>query len=203
MQMTTSKDTGLPLPGRPAQWAAGLALVALMALTRGHHMLSVEGLPSASWAVFFLAGMLVRPAWFFPALFLLASGLDFGTAATGMGVDWCLSPAYWALLPAYGSLWFAGRLYARWHVPGAVGWLRLGAVLLGVTFVAYSFSGGGFYLLSGYYDAPSLAGMAERMLHYYPRRLGVLAAYVGIGMGVLMAVRRLLVGHAADGARSA
>ena len=39
-----------------AQLAVGIALAVLMAMTRGQHFASVN-LPSASWAVFFLAGV--------------------------------------------------------------------------------------------------------------------------------------------------
>ena len=62
------------------QLIVGLALAALLAMTRGHHFASVESLPSASWAVFFLAGVFVRSRWAFPALFLEAVALDFGAA---------------------------------------------------------------------------------------------------------------------------
>ena len=44
-----------------SQWALLAVLVALMMLTRGQHFASLDALPSASWAVFFLAGVLVRP----------------------------------------------------------------------------------------------------------------------------------------------
>ena len=44
------------------QLLIGLALAVLMAITRGHHFATVN-LPSASWAVFFLAGVLLKPRW--------------------------------------------------------------------------------------------------------------------------------------------
>ena len=97
-----------------AQLAIGLALALLLAMTRGQHFATVN-LPSASWAVFFLAGALLRPRWLFPALFIEASLLDFAAVQWAGVSDWCLSPAYWMLLPAYGSLWLGGRLYAGWQ----------------------------------------------------------------------------------------
>ena len=80
------------------QLLVGLALAALLAMTRGQHFASVN-LPSASWAVFFLAGVLVRPKWVFPALFLEASLLDFAAIQWAGVSDWCMSPAYWMLVP--------------------------------------------------------------------------------------------------------
>ena len=174
----------LPLQGVLAPWVAGIALAALMICTRGQHVVSVNALTSASWAVFFLAGVMLRPAWIFAALFALASLLDFGSLAAGTIGQWCVSPAYWALLPAYGSLWLAGRLYARWHTLDLVGLVRLALLLAAVTLVAYICSGGGFYFFSGRYPAPTVAGFGARIVHYYPQKLGVLAGYVGVGLAV-------------------
>lgn len=182
-----------PLQGAAASWIAGIALAMLMICTRGQHVVSVNALPSASWPVFFLAGLMLRPAWIFGALFALASLLDFGSLATGTIGQWCVSPAYWALLPAYGSLWLAGRLHARRHAPDLAGLARLALVLMVTTLVAYVFSGGGFYVFSGHYPAPTLAGFGERIVHYYPQKLGTLAGYVGVGVALHALVRRLAV----------
>ena len=54
---------------RRSQVAIGIVLVLLVAMTRGSHF-SLVNLPSASWAVFFLAGVLLKPRWVFPLLFL-------------------------------------------------------------------------------------------------------------------------------------
>ena len=67
-----------------ARWQAPViagVLAALMILTRGQHGASVDALPSASWAVFFLAGMLLRARWSFAAFFGLATALDVGSLA--------------------------------------------------------------------------------------------------------------------------
>ncbi|MHA6493920.1 hypothetical protein ACX0MV_11830 [Pseudomonas borbori] len=161
------------------QLLLGLALAALMAMTRGQHFATVN-LPSASWAVFFLAGVLLKPRWVFPALFIEASLLDFAAIQWAGVSDWCMSPAYWMLVPAYGSLWLGGRLYARWHrdQPGSL--LLLAAVVAVSALVCYLFSGGGFLFFSGRYPEPSLAVLAERIAVYYPRYLGNLALYVGL-----------------------
>ncbi|HNI65868.1 MAG TPA: hypothetical protein PLK97_09005, partial [Pseudomonadales bacterium] len=45
------------------QWLIGLTLALLMAATRSQHFASLETLPSASWAVFFLAGLYLTPRW--------------------------------------------------------------------------------------------------------------------------------------------
>lgn len=161
------------------QLAIGLALALLMAMTRGQHFATVN-LPSASWAVFFLAGVLLRPRWVFPMLFIEASLLDFAALQWAGVSDWCMSPAYWLLLPAYGSLWLGGRLYAGWHRNQLSSVALLMATVMIAALVCYLFSGGGFLYFSGRYPEPSLALLAERIGIYYPRYLGHLALYVGL-----------------------
>ncbi|MEP7184737.1 MAG: hypothetical protein ABI767_02765 [Rhodanobacter sp.] len=195
MSESSSVFSTLPLRALPAQWVTAVALALLMICTRGQHVVSVNVLPSASWAVFFLAGLMLRPRWIFPALFVLASLLDFGSLVAGTVGQWCISPAYWILLAAYASLWLAGRIYARWHSVDLAGIVRLLLVLLVATLVAYVLSGGGFYFFSGRYPAPTLGGFALRVVHYYPQKLGTLAGYVGAGVAchalVGWAMRRL------------
>ncbi len=184
--------TDLPMSSRKAQFAAAAALSALMVCTRGQHFASVDALPSASWAVFFLAGALLRPGWAFPALFVLASLLDLGSLALGRITDWCLSPAYWALALAYGALWLGGRAYARvqrGHWSDVPKWL---AVLAATSVMAYLISKGCFYFLSGRYPEASLAGFLERVPRYFPPALAGLAGYSAFGLAahaVLRAVR--------------
>ncbi|TWC34076.1 hypothetical protein FBY03_11341 [Pseudomonas sp. SJZ079] len=170
------------------QLLVAIALAALLAMTRGHHFGSLN-LPSASWAVFFLAGVLLAPRWLFPALFVEASLLDFGAMQWSGVSDWCLSPAYWMLVPAYGSLWLAGRLYAGWHRDQLSSLLLLAAVASIAAFVAYLFSGGGFLFFSGRYLEPSLALLVERIGAYYPRYLGNLALYLGLAVVLYVGAR--------------
>lgn len=176
-----------------SQLAIGAALVLLMAITRGQHFASVENLPSASWSIFFLAGFYLRPRWVFALLFAQATALDFASLANGTISDWCLSPAYWALVPAYGSLWLAGRLFANWQRDDLRSLVVLALTLVGAGFVAYLISGGGFYFFSGRYPEPTLAGFLPRISHYLPQHLGNLAFYVGVALvlhvGIVSALR--------------
>src|SRR4051812_40251766 len=98
---------------RRHQLAVGAVLVLLMAATRSHHFPTISNIaPDASWAVFFLAGFYLRPAWLL-ALLLGEAALVDCIAIGWAGVsDFCVSPAYIALLPAYSVLWFAGRWVA-------------------------------------------------------------------------------------------
>lgn len=130
-----------------------------MVCTRGQHVASLDGLPSASWAVFFLAGALLRPVWMLPLLFALASALDLAGMAAGSISDWCVSPVYWALALAYAALWGGGRVYAmRLHRGG---WRDLPRLLLALLLsgsVAYLLSKGGFYVFPGATHRPRWQG---------------------------------------------
>jgi hypothetical protein len=119
--------------------------------------------------------------------------LDFGSLASGSISDWCLSPAYWALVPAYGSLWLAGRLFAGWQRENLRSLTLLVLMLVAATFVAYLISGGGFYFFSGRYPEPTLTGFLPRIGEYFPRHLSNTAFYVGTALvlhvGVVSALR--------------
>lgn len=177
----------MPVLSTRTQVLIGIALALLLAITRGNHFATLN-LPSASWAVFFLAGVLLRPRWVFAGLFALASALDFSMLASGTVSDWCLSPAYWMLVPAYATLWLAGRLYAGWHRDTLQSLLLLAAVVAVSAFLCNLLSGGGFYFFSGRYPEPSLAAWLPRIAEYYPRFLSSMALYVGVASALYIAV---------------
>lgn len=168
-------------------WPLLLGLAVLLAATRSHHFASITHLPDASWAVLFLAGFYLRPAWVFAALLGLAVLSDY-LAIGAFGVsDFCVSVAYGFLLPAYGALWFAGRRYAdHYHfqaaTPGsspgqALPWLA-GFALAGAA-VSEVLSSGGFYFFSGRFAETSLAEFGARLALYFPQALEGLALYLG------------------------
>ena len=163
------------------QIAIGIALIALMIATRGQHFPTVKQmLPSASWAVFFLAGVYLRPAWTLAAFFGLASFLDFA-AINWQGVsDYCISPAYIALIPAYAALWFGGRWFAGRYAMKPVALLWLGASTLASTFVCELISSGGFYFFSGRFAEPTLIEFASRIVKYYPSFGGSTAFWIAV-----------------------
>lgn len=163
-----------------SQLIIGVALAALIAATRGHHFETLNYLPSASWAAFFLAGSYVRSLWVFPALLAEAVALDYAAITWGGVSSFCVSPAYGFLLPAYGALWCAGRWYSGRH-RDTVGTLfpLMMSVLIG-TAVCELISSGSFYFLSGRFEQTSVTEFAGRFAEYFPRSLASLVFYVGI-----------------------
>lgn len=190
MSISHARPADAFAPASPrAQAAIAVALAALMVCTRGQHFASVDALPSASWAVFFLVGALLRPVWALPLFFALSTALDLLSLASGTISDWCLSPAYWALAVAYTVLWFGGRTYARGHREDWRAVPRLALVLLATASVAYLVSKGGFHFFSGRHPDPTFANFVARIPRYYPPALGTLAGYVGVAMGVRLLCR--------------
>ena len=157
----------------------GLALVALMAATRMHHFGSPLHLPDASLAVFLLAGFLIASPWFFAGLLIEAGALDY-VAITHLGVnDYCVTPAYWFLIPTYAVLWFAGRYYARTHQHS----LRSLGMFAGIAFAAVSaaffISNGAFYWFSGRYTDTNMTEYLARAAQYYAPYLSSGLLYLG------------------------
>jgi len=145
----------------------GLALVALMAATRMHHFGSALHLPDASLAVFLLAGFFIASPLLFAGLLLEAGVLDY-VAIAHLGVsDYCVTPAYWFLIPTYAVLWFAGRYYVRIHQHS----LRSLGIFAGLSVaalsVAFLISNGAFYAFSGRFSDMNLSEYAARIAQYY------------------------------------
>jgi hypothetical protein len=156
--MTVSTDTR-------SRMLIGLALAALMAATRGQQFAPLgQHLPDASLAAFFLAGFYLRSAWGFGALFAFATLIDLTAIGWGGVSGYCLTPAYWLLVPAYGSVWAVGRWYAGRHRESAATLPVLGAALLVGGLAAELFASGGFYLLSGRFAEVSLVGLGHSLV---------------------------------------
>jgi len=175
------------------QMIIALILALLLIITRGHHFASLHNLPGASWAVFFLAGVYLRSIWPLVGFFALAWWIDFAAYFWGGASDFCLTPAYFFLIPAYASLWLAGRWYAeqyrfRW---GTLFPLSLG-MMIGLIFCEL-FSSGGFYFFSGRFTDTTWAEFAGRSLEYFPLYIESFLFYAGIA--IVMHAAFVLIGQ--------
>lgn len=162
------------------QIAIGLLLAALMMLTRSHHFATLHNLADASWAVFFLAGIYLRSAWPLLGFFALGWGLDVAATTWGGVSDFCMTPAYFFLLPAYASLWLAGRWYAKRHQFTWNTVLPLSVSIMAGLTLCELFSGGGFYFFSGRIAETSFAEFGEQLLKYFPLYIETFVFYAGI-----------------------
>jgi hypothetical protein len=178
----------------PQRLGIGLVLAAVMLLTRVNHFGVV---PDASWAVFFLGGFYLRRdwKWAFPLGMVLAVLADWYVIAGSGGQFWshyCVSAAYWFLVPAHAALWFAGSTLARayrgleWR---AAPWL-LATFLVGVS-ACYTISNGSFFWLGNGAWVKSLDGWFKNFGDWYGAYLYTAAIYVAIAAAVHVVVAAL------------
>ncbi|MDP3607600.1 MAG: hypothetical protein Q8R74_00815 [Methylophilus sp.] len=179
------------------QIVVGIALTALVVMTRGHHFASINALPSASLAVFFLAGLYLRPAWVFAALLALCAGLDFASITFAGTSSFCVTPAYGFLLPAYGTLWLAGRWFAQRYSFSWKALPALGGSVLVASVLSELFSSGGFYFFGGRYADPTIAEFGNRLVKYFPHQIENLAFWLGIALVVHVAFTLIQTNHSA------
>ncbi len=163
------------------------ALAALMAATRMDHF---AALPDGSWAVFFIGGFYLSTwtRWAFPALMALAVLIDYVVISRSGASFWahyCVSPAYWCLIPAYFSMW-AGGMWLQRRNPGTdLRALSLLAVGLCASVALCQFvSQGSFYWFSGSVADPTLAGWWKNYTDWLPSYLLTAAAYTGAAAAV-------------------
>ena len=171
-------------------------LALLMAASRAH-VFDHFSPPDASWAVFFIAGFHLRGwgRWAFPALMALAVGVDWWVI-TGQGIDfwnhYCVSAAYWFLVPAYAAMWAGGawlrRRYAgaRWDALGRLAFAFVLSVL-----ACHLLAQGSFYWLSDSVAEPSLAGWWKNYSDWLPPYLVTAAVYVAIAAALQLAAERI------------
>lgn len=158
-------------------------LAAIMLLTRSHALTHLVHVPSTALASFFVLGYFVRRFTGFIALFALAYAIDVVSISI-LGVsDFCYTPAYAMLIPAYTVMWSAGRYAAS--MPERLQSLPLMAVLVaGATFVSHLFSSGGFYFLGGRFPDPTIAGFLPRLSLYFP--LALISSLLWTGVAVAL-----------------
>lgn len=157
----------------------GLALVAVMTATRFHHFGDALHLPDASWAIYFLAGFYLTPAWL-AVLLAEAVAIDYAAIEWLGSSGFCVTPAYAALLPAYAALWLGGRWLAR-RASGTAGDLvRLAGAGWVSASLAYLISNAAFYWLGGRVGETSLGHYAGHFLHYYPHFVGTTLLYLAV-----------------------
>ena len=173
--MTTHTDA------RSSRVLIGVALAAFMAATRGQQFAPLgQHLPDASLAVFFLAGFYLSSKWVFLTLFVFATLIDLAAIGWGGVSGYCLTPAYWLLIPAYGVVWWGGRWYSGRYHESASTLPLLAGVLLAVGVAAELFASSGFYLFSGRFANVSVVGLVHSLLDYLPGTLLSLFAYAGV-----------------------
>lgn len=174
----------------------GVGLLLAIAVTRFNHFGSAVTLPDASYAVFFLCGLyLAKSARASVAVFialLLEAGLVDYYATSVQGIsDWCMTPAYWFLIPTYASLWFAGRWFALRHSMEGKGLIGLALTAAAAISFAFLFSNASFYLFSERFNDMTAIEYASRVVQYYVSYVSVALFYVACAVGIHMTLNIL------------
>jgi hypothetical protein len=172
-------------------------LAAVMVATRFNHFGTPFSLPDASYAVFFLGGLyLAKTAKLsfiaFMVLVFEAGLIDYyATAVQGIS-DWCITPAYWFLIPTYASLWLVGSWFALKNSPAdnnTMGWISgLGATVFAASSFAFLFSNATFFFFSGRYSEMSWIEYTSRIAQYYVPYVSVAMLYVAVAVAIQMAI---------------
>lgn len=171
------------------QVAIGTVLITTVVATRGTHFATLQSLPDASWAAFFLAGIYLSSRWALPGLFAATWVTDVVAYYAGGAGGFCFTPAYLFLLPAYAALWAGGRWYAQRHLLAWRALTPLGTAALVSVTVCELISSGSFYFFSGRFVDTTLAEFGARLTLYFPQSLQAFAFYI-----VVSAVTHALLG---------
>ncbi|MEL1265601.1 hypothetical protein [Pseudoxanthomonas putridarboris] len=185
------------------QRAIVLVLVAaLMAVTRLHLPTSITHfgpVPDASWAAFFIGGFYLRQwsRWAFPAMMALAVLVDY-IVISGHGINfwthYCVSPAYWFLVPAYFALWAGGSLVRRFRTAshGRTLAMLVGSLVVSVA-LCHLLSQGSFYWMSASaVPDPTFAGWWKNYTDWFVPYLRVSAIYVGLAVIAHVGVEQIV-----------
>lgn len=173
---------------------AALAVLLAAMLTRLPMFAGFLHVHDASWAVFFLAGFYLREhwRWAFPLFMGMAVAIDL-VAITWMGVpNYCLTVAYWFVVPGYASLWaggawLAGRFSA--DLPGAG--RALGALLIAAS-LCFFITNASFYWVGGRVD-PTWDGWLANFTRWHWPFVRTMLVYAGAALlahGAMHAVRQ-------------
>jgi hypothetical protein len=159
-------------------------LALIMLATRPQMLDQYFHAPDTSLASFFVMGFYMRARWAFPALFALGFVIDVVVIYVLGGSGYCFTPAYAMLVPAYGTMWLAGRFAAKNLAPRLSMLPAFAALVAGSALVSNMFSSGGFYFLGGRYADPTLIEFWSRVETYFPGNLLAVLTWTGIAAGI-------------------
>jgi hypothetical protein len=170
-----------------------VALAVLMAVTRFNHFGSAVALPDASLAVFFLGGLYLArmgraSAFAFIALILEAGMIDYYATFIQGTSDWCMTPAYWFLIPTYGSLWLVGRWFALRHGMEGKALAGLALTAWAASSFAFILSNATFYLFSEHFAEMSAVEYTASVGQYYVLYVSVALLYIVSAFALHMAI---------------
>jgi hypothetical protein len=169
-------------------------LSAIMWLTRGHHLASLTHLPDASWAIFFVIGFYFS-SFAVIALFLAQAFLIDYLVFVQLGIGQsCFTTAYAFLLPAYLSLWFAGKWLSMRYALNLLGFKNFIFAAVSGVIICELISSGSYYFINTP-GSTSFGEFMSRQALYLPHALLNALAYLTLALVAHLVI--IAVGHKA------
>ncbi len=174
---------------KPLQLLLSAALILLMILTRTNYFDWTAILPSASLAIFFLAGFYLRSYLSLMGFAALAYGCDYWVLI--VGGEGCFTPAYGYIFVGYMVVWGAAKwVGATQKLHLLTGALKiLAAAVLSIS-SAFLISNGSFYVFSGNFTDLSLVEYAARVAKYFQSYITDPLIYLGIAAVIHFLVKQ-------------
>ena len=169
----------------------GIALVALILLTRTSHFGTSVLLPDATIAALFLTGIFMKKLRWLAISIVVAFAVDFYALGFAGVSDYCMSLGYWGLIPTYAMVWGAGRYIAKQDHPFALT-VFVPAALLS-TSLAFILSNAFWYAFSDKVNTLTVMEFSQRVAHYYTPYLSYTIFYIGSAWVVQAAFKKLSV----------
>ena len=168
------------------------ALIFLMLLTRGDHLLSSISLPDASFAIFLIGGMLLKkPKWFI-ALFMLSVVIDLAILSSNSAYQIPINFGYWGLLPSYGIMWFFGL-----RIANTKSFLKFTAFGVIATLITFVISTQTYNLLSGTFPDITIKESIQTGWEYLPQSFIYTMSYLLAYWGIQSLFKRQFASHKA------
>ena len=169
------------------------AILFLMVLTRGSHLLSAISLPDASFALFLIGGMLLKkPKWFI-SLFILSVVIDFATLSMNNTYQIPINVGYLGLLASYGIMWFFGLRIANTN-----NFVKFTAFSFLATLIAFLISTQSYNLLSGAFPDITIKESIQTGWEYLPQSFIYTMSYLMAYWGIQSLFKRQFVSHKAS-----
>ncbi len=167
----------------------GMALIALILLTRSSHFGTSFLLPDATIAVLLLTGMLMQKVRWLAIAISVAFAVDFYALGFAGVADYCMSLGYWGLIPTYAMVWGAGRYIAKQEQPFNLSIFVPAA--FAATSLAFVLSNAFWYAFSDKVSSLTIAEFSARVAQYFTPYLGYTAFYLGVTWIAQVALQKL------------
>ena len=168
------------------------AILFLMALTRGAHLLTSVSLPDASFALFLVGGMLLKkPKWFI-SLLTFSFVIDLVTLSMNNTYQIPINIGYLGLLASYGIMWFFGLRIANTN-----NFVKFTAFSFLATLIAFLISTQSYNLLSGTFPDITIKESIQTGWEYLPQSFIYTMSYLMAYWGIQYLFKRQFASHKA------